>query len=107
MIKVYHCDEIPISNWAKNVTHTAVCFKLFLAKHNVQMIEKFHTETSDAHLFFLLSTCMERSFSQKKVTNPRAGEPPAPHIQYSCLGKSSEDFLMGAGGVGWVLKVRL
>lgn len=83
MIKVYHCDETPISNWSKNVTHTAVCFKLFLAKHNVQMIEKFHAETSDAHLFVLLSTCLKRSFALKNVTNPGAGEPSVPHAQYA------------------------
>lgn len=65
MIKEYHCGETPVSNWSKNVTHTAVCLKSFLAKNNVQMIEKFHTETSDAYLFFLSSTCVERSFAQK------------------------------------------
>lgn len=44
---------------------------------------------------------MERSFVQKKVTNPKAGEPPSPHVQYSYLGTFSEDFLMGAGaGLG-------
>lgn len=74
MIKEYHCGETPISNSSKNVTHMAVCFKLFLAKHNVQMIEKFHTETSEAYLFFLPSTCVERGFAQKNVTNRRAGD---------------------------------
>lgn len=64
MIKEYDCGETLISNWPKNVTHNG-CFKLLLAKNNVQMIEKFQTGTSYAYLFFLLRTCMEKSFAQK------------------------------------------
>lgn len=49
----------------------AVCFKLLLAKNNVRMIEKFHTGTSNAYLFFILSTCMEKQLCSENVTSKK------------------------------------
>lgn len=61
----------------------AVCFKLLLAKNNVRMTEKFHTGTSNAYLFFILSTCMEKQLCSENVTGKRDGELTTAPVQHA------------------------